>query len=161
MLLLEGGAFLLLGRPHGAAAAQLRLSEPVDVVRSPDQKIQVERPILTVFKAPEAVEDEGLAGCTAGPKLFMEEQAVAPKAFGLALQGTVRDAEFAADLPKTRATDKAMEKGFEELGVSQPVSEGEGLGTEVPVALMTLVPLNEMRTMSTPKEALLLVAPRR
>ena len=54
-----------------------------------------------------------------------------------------------------------MEKGFEELGVSQPVSEGEGLGTEVPAALMTLVPLNEMRTMGAAKETLLLVAPRR
>ena len=99
MLLLEGGSFLLLGRPHGAAAAQLRLPEPVDVVRSPDQKIQVERPILTVFEAPEAVEDERFAGCTTRPKLFMEEQAVAPKAFGLALQGAVHNAEFAADLP--------------------------------------------------------------
>jgi hypothetical protein len=129
-------------------------------VRSPDQEVQIEWPILAVFKAPEAVEDEWLAGRTAGPKLFMEEQAVAPKAFGLALQGAVHDAEFAADLPKTRATDKAMEKGFEELGVSQPVGGGEGLGTEVPAALMTLVPLHEMRTMGAAKEALLLVAPR-
>ncbi|MBW2388636.1 MAG: hypothetical protein JRG89_09370 [Deltaproteobacteria bacterium] len=129
-------------------------------MRSPDQEVQIERPILTVFKGSEAVEDEGLAGCTAWPTLLMEEQAVAPKAFGLTLQGTVRDAEFAADLPKTGATDKAMEKGFEELGVSQPVGGGEGLGTEVPVALMTLVPLNEMRTMGAAKEALLLVAPR-
>jgi hypothetical protein len=129
-------------------------------VRSPDQEVQIERPILTVFKGSEAVEDEGLAGCTARPKLLMEEQAVAPKAFGLALQGAVHNAELAADLPKTGATDKAMEKGFEELGVSQPVGGGEGLGTEVPATLMTLVPLHLVRAMGAEIKALLLVAPR-
>ena len=80
------------------------------------------------------------------------------EAFGLTLQCAGSDTELAADLPKTRATDKAMEKGFEELGVSQPVGGGEGLGTEVPAALMTLVPLHEMRTMRPPKEALLLAS---
>jgi hypothetical protein len=113
-----------------------------------------------VFEAPKAVEDQGLAGRSAGPKLFVEEQAVAPQAFGLALQGAVHDAEFAADLAKTGAPNQAMEQGFEQLGVSQPVAGGEGLGTEVPAAWMTLVPLNEMRGMGAPKEALLLVAPR-
>jgi hypothetical protein len=53
-----------------------------------------------------------------------------------------------------------VEEGFEELGVSQPIGGGEGLRTEVPAAMMTLVPLNLVRAMGALKEAFLLVTPR-
>jgi hypothetical protein len=129
-------------------------------VRGSDQQVQVEGPILAVFEGPEPVEDEGLAGRGARPKLFVEEQAVTAEAFGLALQCAVRDTELAADLSQAGPADEAVEEGFEELGVSQPIAGGEGLRTEVPAAMMTLVPLNLVRAMGAMIEAFLLVTPR-
>jgi len=113
-----------------------------------------------VFEGPEPVEDEGLSGRGPGPEVFVEEQTVAAEAFGLALQGAVGDTEFAADLAQTGAADEAMEEGFEELCVSQPIGGREGLRTEVPMAVMTLVTLNPVGAMGAKEEALLLESPR-
>jgi hypothetical protein len=52
---------------------------------------------------------------------------VATEAFGLELQGSVRDTQLSADLSETGATDEAMEEGFQEVGVSEPIGGGEGL----------------------------------
>ena len=90
----------------------------------------------------------------------MIEQAVSAEALGLALECAVGDAELAADLSQTGATDQAMEQGSEQVRIPQPVAGGEGLRTEVPVAMMTLVPLHGERSMGSLVEALLLEAPR-
>ena len=96
-------------------------------MRGADQQVQVEGPILAVLKSSEAIENEGFVGGRLGTKLFVEEQAVATEAFGLELQGSVRDTQLSADLSEAGATDEAMEEGFQEVGVSEPIGGGEGL----------------------------------
>jgi len=54
-------------------------------MRGAHQEIQIEGPVLAVFEATEAVENEGLEGSRLGAKLFMEEKAVAAEAFRLVL----------------------------------------------------------------------------
>jgi hypothetical protein len=129
-------------------------------VRGSDQQIQVEGPVLAVFEGPESVEDEGLSGRRPGSELLVEEQAMAAEAFGLTLQRAVGDTEFTADLSQARAADETVEEGFEQLGVSQPVGGREGLRTEVPAAVVTLVTLNPVGPMGAKVEALLLESPR-
>ena len=80
-----------------------------------------------MLKGSEAVEHQGFVGNSFGTKLFVEEQAVATEAFGLELQGSVRDTQLSADLSEAGASDEAMEKGFQEIGVTEPVGGGEGL----------------------------------
>jgi len=113
-----------------------------------------------VFESPEAVEDEGFSGRRPGAELLVEEQAVTAEAFGLALEGAVGDAELAADLAQARAADEAMEEGFEEPGVSQPVGGREGLRTEVPAAVVTLVTLDLVWAMDSKVEPFLFETPR-
>jgi len=96
-------------------------------VTGPNEEIQVEGPVLTVLEGSKAIENEGFVGSLFRAKLFVEEQAVATQAFGLELQGAVRDAELTADLTQTGSTDEAMEKGFQEVGVAEPIGGGEGL----------------------------------
>jgi len=52
---------------------------------------------------------------------------VAAQPFGLELQGSVRDTQLSADLAQTGASDEAMEEGFQEIGVAEPIGGGEGL----------------------------------
>jgi hypothetical protein len=80
-----------------------------------------------VLEGSKAVKYQGFLRSLLGTKLFVEEQAVAAEAFGLELQGSVRDTELTADLSEAGATDEAMEEGFQEVGVSQPIGGGEGL----------------------------------
>jgi hypothetical protein len=76
---------LPLCRPHGAATTKFSLSYAVNEVRRTDEQVQVEGPILAVFKGSKAVENQRLVWSLAGTKLFMEEQAVTAQTFGLAL----------------------------------------------------------------------------
>jgi hypothetical protein len=57
----------------------------------------------------------------------MEELTVAAEAFRLVLQRAVGDAELTADLAKTGTSDEAVEEGFQQIGISEPVGGGEGL----------------------------------
>jgi len=125
--LLESSSLFLLRRPHGATAAKLGLVEPVDVVRDPDQQIEIEGPVLAVFEGTKAVENQGLTWGLFGAKLFVEEQAVASEPVHLTLHGAVGNPELTADLAKAGSADQAMEEGFEKLGVSQPIRGREGL----------------------------------
>jgi len=159
MPFLKPGPFTSLGGSHRAAPAELRFSNAVDEMRGAHQEIQIEGPVLAVFEGTEAVENEGLEGSPLGAKLFMEEKAVAAEAFRLVLKRAVGDAEFAADLAETGAADEAVEQGGEEFGVAEPVGGGEGLSTEVPVTMMTAVPLDAEGTMGPVVEAFFLEAP--
>jgi len=80
-----------------------------------------------VLEGSEAVEHQGFIGSLFRAKLLVEEQTVSAQAFGLELQGSVCDAELTADLSEAGATDEAMEKGFQEIGVTEPIGGGEGL----------------------------------
>jgi hypothetical protein len=127
MCFLEQGPFLLLSRPHRAAPTQLGLTHSINEMRCSHEQVQVEGPVLAVLEGPEAVENQGFARGRFGAKLFMEEQAVATEAFCLVLKRAVRDTELTADLAKTGSPDEAVEEGFQQVGVSQPVAGGEGL----------------------------------
>ena len=52
-----------------------------------------------------------------------------------------------------------MEERFQEVGVTEPVGGGEGLRTEVPAAMMTLVPLDSVGRVGAVVEALFLETP--
>jgi hypothetical protein len=123
----EKHPLLLLSRPHRAASTKLRLTHPVHKVRGADQEVQIEGPILAVLESTKAVENKRFVGSRLGTELFVEEQAVAAETFGLVLQGAVCDAELTADLAQTGTSDEAMEEGFQEVGVSEPIGRGEGL----------------------------------
>jgi len=127
MELLEPSSLFLLGRPHGATAAKFGLVEPVDVMRDPDQQVQIEGPVLAVLEGTKPVENQGLAWGVFWSELFVEEQAVAPETVHLTLYGAVRDAEFTADLAEAGTAHQAMKEGFEKLGVSQPIRGRKGL----------------------------------
>jgi len=127
MRFLEQGPFLLLSRSHRAASTQLGLTHSINEMRSSHEQVQVEGPVLAVLESPEAVENQGFAWGRFGAKLFMEEQAVATEAFCLVLKRAVRDTELTTDLAKTGSPDEAVEEGFQEIGVSQPVAGGKGL----------------------------------
>ena len=86
MFVFEPRALLLLSGPHRATAAQLGLTDPVDVVRDPNQQVQVEGPVLAVLEAAKAVEDKRFGRGLVWAKLLMEEQAMASEAFGLMLK---------------------------------------------------------------------------
>ena len=116
-----------LSRPHRAATAKLSLPDAVHEVRGTDEEVQVEGPVLAVLEGSEAIEYQRFVGGLFRTKLFVEEQTVSAQAFGLELQGAVRDAELTADLAQTGATDEAMEEGFQEVGVAEPIGGGEGL----------------------------------
>ncbi len=75
----------------------------------------------------EAVEDERLAGGGAGAEPLVEQQAVAPEALDLALDGGVGEAELAGDLAVGGAGEGAEEQGPEQLRALEPVAGGEGL----------------------------------
>ena len=85
---------------------------------------------------------------------------MAAEAFGLILQRAVGDTEFAADLTQAGAAYEAVEQWGQEIRVAEPVGGGEGLSTEVPVTMMTPVPLDSKGTMDAVVEALFLEAPR-
>ncbi len=127
MSVFEKHPLLLLSRPHRAAPAKLRLTHPVHKVRGADQEVQVEGPVLAVFEGSKTVENNRFIGSLLGTKLFVEEQAVAAQTLCLVLQGTVGDTELTADLTQTGSSDEAMEEGFQEIGVSEPIGGGEGL----------------------------------
>jgi hypothetical protein len=80
-----------------------------------------------VLEGSEAIEYQRFVGGRLGTKLFVEEQAVAAQAFRLELEGSVCDTQLSADLSEAGATDEAMEEGFQEIGVSEPIGGGEGL----------------------------------
>ncbi len=127
MLLFEQTPLFPLSGPHRATPAQLRFSHAVDEVRGPDHEVQVKGPVLAVLEGSKAVEYQRFIGCRPGTKQLVEEQAVAAKALRLELKSSVGDAELSADLTETRATDQAMEEGFEEVGMAEPVGGREGL----------------------------------
>ena len=124
---LERGALAPLARPQGAAAAKLGVVEAVDVVRGPDQEVQVEGPVLAVLEGPQAVEHQRLGRCALRPERLEQQQAVASQALALALHAAVGEAELAGDLAQGRAADEAMEEGAEPVRVLEPVGGGEGL----------------------------------
>ena len=60
MLLFENLPFQLLCWPHRATSPKLGVVEAIDVMGRSDDQIQVHRPVLAVFEASQAVEDERL-----------------------------------------------------------------------------------------------------
>jgi hypothetical protein len=96
-------------------------------MRGADEEVHVEGPVLTVFEGSKAVEHQGFLGSLFGAKLFVEEQTVAAQAFGLELQGSVRDTQLSADLSEAGASDEAMEEDLQQIGVTEPIGGGEGL----------------------------------
>jgi hypothetical protein len=123
----EKGSLSLLSRPHRAATAKLSLAHPVHKVRSADQQVQVEGPVLAVLESPKTVENQRFVWSGLGTELFVKEQAVTAETLRLVLQCAVGDAELATDLTQTGASDEAMEERLQEVGVAEPVGGGEGL----------------------------------
>ncbi len=124
---LELGALAPLRRRHRAAAAQLGVVEAVDEVRGADQEVQVEGPVLPALEAAKAIEDQRLARRPARAQRLVQQQAVAPEALRLALEGGVRDAELPRDLAQPRAAEQAGEERAQQLRALEPVGGGEGL----------------------------------
>jgi hypothetical protein len=89
--------------------------------------VELADPVLAVFEALEAIEDERFAGLAAGPMALVEEQAVAAEALELALDRRGRDGELAGDLAVGGAADQAVEARHEQLGALLPVGGVEGL----------------------------------
>ena len=58
VLRFEMTAFQLLCGAHGSASAEFGIVEAVYIVRYADQKVEIEGPVLTVFKGSKTVEDE-------------------------------------------------------------------------------------------------------
>jgi hypothetical protein len=71
------GALLVAG--HRARASQLGLVEAINIVRGPNEQLEVEGPVLAELEGPEAVEDQGLAR-HGRSQAFMQEQTVASEA---------------------------------------------------------------------------------
>jgi hypothetical protein len=80
-----------------------------------------------VLEAAKAIEDQRLTRRPARAEFLVEEKTVAPEAFRLALEGGVRDAEFARDLAQSRAGEQAKEERAQQVGPLEPVGGGEGL----------------------------------
>jgi hypothetical protein len=57
----------------------------------------------------------------------VKEQTVPTQALGEALNRAVRDLHLSGDLAETGARDEALEEGFEEAALAQPVAGLEGL----------------------------------
>jgi hypothetical protein len=72
----------------------------------------------------------------------------------------VGDLHLARNLSQARAGDQALEEGLEQLAASEPVVGLEGLGTEVPAAMRTAVPLDSVGPTGSLEEAFLLESPR-
>lgn len=68
-----------------------------------------------------------------------------PEALDLAHDGIGRDAEEARHLSVGGARQDTVIDGLEELGLLQPVGDGEGLRTKVFLAASTTVPLDPLR----------------
>ena len=126
-LLFEDLPLELLSGSHRAAAAQLRIIEPVDEVGCPDQEIDVHRPVLTVLKGSEPVENQRLVRCLFGAHLFVKEETVPPQAVGQVSDSRMRDAGLSRDLTQSGARDESVEDRLEEVAAAQPVVGGEGL----------------------------------
>ena len=69
----------------------------------------------------EAVQDEGLRRRSLRTMDLVEEEAMAAKTVGLALECAVADAYFTSDLAKTGASDDPVEERLEEVCVPQPI----------------------------------------
>ncbi len=125
--MLKPCALAPLLRRHASAAAQLGVVEAVDIVGRADQQVQVKGPELPVLEAAEAIQGQRLARCPARAERLVQQQAVAPQALRLALEGGVRDAEFARDLAQPRAAEQAEEERAQQVGTLEPVGGREGL----------------------------------
>jgi hypothetical protein len=110
----------------GTTAAELGIVEAINVVGDADEKLQVERPVVTGLEGSEAIEYDGFDG-RSGPQRFVEQQAVATEPLGIALEGRVSDPCGAGELPQARAADDAPEGGLQEVRRTEPVVDGEGL----------------------------------
>ena len=109
------------------AAAQLGVVEAVDVVRSPDQEIQVEGPVLPGLEGSKTIEHEGLADDASRSELLVQQQTVTAESLRLALQCAGSHAEFAGNLAQARAGEQAREQRAQQVGALEPVAGREGL----------------------------------
>src|SRR5262249_10321775 len=128
----------LLPRAHRAAAAQLRVREPVDEVRVlPHDQVELGGLVLAVLERAEAIEAERLQELRLPPHPLVEELAVAAEALGQPHDGLRRAAVLAGELTEAAAVRQGVERLGEELREPEPVVRAEGLGGEVASAVLT------------------------
>jgi hypothetical protein len=80
-----------------------------------------------VLEGAKSVQHEGLAGRLSRTQSFMEEKTVAAEVFAETLNRRFRNVHLAGDLSEPRASQQAVEEGFEQIRSAEPVVGGEGL----------------------------------
>jgi len=128
-------------------------------MRRSDEQIEVERPVLTVFKCSESVEDQRFNRSALRTQQLMEKQTMSAQAISLSLKSAVGNVHLSTDLSQTRSAHEPVEERLQQVCVPKPVCWRERLSTEVTIAIMTSVPLNSVWLMGSNEKSLLCISP--
>src|SRR6056297_431595 len=122
---------LLPGHPPLAPQLAVGVEEPETSVGL-DRHVMVDRVVLAVFEALEAVEDHRTLGWGLLPDLHVQQHAVTGEPGDVAVDGLGTAAEIPTHLAGTHAPDQAHEDPALDVGALEPVGGGECLRGETP-----------------------------
>ncbi len=106
---------------HRATPSKLCIVEAVDEMRRSDHEVEVQGPVLTVFKGAKTIQDKELGGGDFRAKFLVKEQGVPTEAFGEMLNRAVGDFHLTSDLAKSGAGHESLEERREKLPASKPI----------------------------------------